>query len=134
MREAPPRPAFNAPFTTEDIQHTVKKLKLGKAPDTDGVTNQVIKAAPEALATVLAELLNRCVKLGKWPEQWKSANTIILKKAGKPDYTDAGAYRPIALLSCLSKVLEATLAQRMQQFAENQQILPEGHYGGRAQR
>lgn len=131
---APPRPSFNEPFTTEEIQQTIKKLKLNKAPGTDEVTNQVIKAAPEALATVLAELLNQCTELGQWPEQWKLANTIILKEAGKPDYTDAGAYRPIALLSCLSKVLESTIAQCMQQFAEENQVLPEGHCGGRAQR
>lgn len=107
---------------------------MGKAPGADGITNQVIKEAPETLATILAALLNTCTATGIYPASWKRENTIILKKPGKPDYTSASAYRPIALLSCLSKVLEATVARRMQDFAEDMKILPEGHYGGRAQR
>lgn len=134
VEPAAPRDHFNDPFTTEDVQHTIRKLKLGKAPGTDGVTNRVIKAAPEALTIILAELLNLCIKLGRWPSQWKKANTIILKKAGKPDYTDASAYRTIPLLRCLSKVLEANFAQRLQTFAEANQMLPEGLYLGRAQK
>lgn len=98
MGVAAPRPSVNKTFTTEDVQQTIKKLKLGKAPGTDRATKQVIKAAPEALATMLAELLNLCIALGTWPAQWKTENTIILKKAGKPDYTDAGAYRRICLV------------------------------------
>lgn len=42
------------------------------------------------------------------------------------------AYRPIALLSCLSKVLEGTLADRIQSEEEEQPLLPDGHYDGRA--
>lgn len=106
---------------------------MGKAPGSDGITNLVITKAPETLATALAALLNVCVSDGCYPTSWKQANTIILKKPGKPDYTDATAYRPIALLSCLSKVLEATIASTMQPFAETNKILPDGHYGGRAQ-
>lgn len=87
-----PRQPFSTPFTSEDIQVSIKRLKLGKAPGTDGITNQVIREAPGALSTILASLLNACVKTGKYPRCWKQANTIILKKPGKPDYTDATAF------------------------------------------
>lgn len=84
-----PRPDFNARFTPEDIIYSIKRLKLGKAPGTNGITNQVIREAPEALPTTLALLLNVCTKTGVYPSRWKQANTIILKKPGKPDYTNA---------------------------------------------
>lgn len=62
-----PREPFNAPFTTEDIQTSIRRLKLGKAPGTDGITNQVIREAPEALSTALASLLNSCIESGQYP-------------------------------------------------------------------
>lgn len=71
VTEPPPAEPFNKPFTTTDIQSTISKLKFGKAPGTDGITNQVIKESPEALATILATLLNSCVESGSWPKSWK---------------------------------------------------------------
>ncbi|KAF1934601.1 hypothetical protein EJ02DRAFT_363347 [Clathrospora elynae] len=44
--------------------------------------------------------------------------TIILKKPGKPDYSAPKAYRVIALLSCLGKVIERLLAKRLSALAE----------------
>lgn len=107
----PSRKPFSRSYQTEDIQSTIKRIKQGKAPGADGITDTVILKAPEALATALAALLNLCVTSGSYPRSWKQAN---LKKPGKPDYTNANTYRPIALLSCLIKVLEATLASTMQ--------------------
>lgn len=74
------------------------------------------------------------MRTGIFPTQWKTANTIILRKPGKPNYNDPAAYRPIALLSTLSKTLEGAVADRLQSYAELHSILPEGHYGGRAKR
>lgn len=38
------------------------------------------------------------------------------------------------MLSCLSKLLEGALADRLQTFAKTNSLLPGGHYGGRARR
>lgn len=109
-----PRTAgWTTPFTTDHILESISKLKIGKAPGPDGITNLAIKKSPKELATALATLLNLCVDTGAYLATWKTAATIILKKSGKPDYTSASAYRPIALLSCLSKVVEATIAAHM---------------------
>lgn len=70
--------------------------------------------------TALVALLNVCLFTGRYPSIWKTTTTIILKKPGKPNYTSTSAYRPIALLSCLSKVIKATLAAHMQLVAKLQ--------------
>lgn len=41
------------------------------------------------------------------------------------------AYRPIALLNTLSKLLEALIASRMSYLAEAHGLLPDNHFGGR---
>lgn len=121
-------------FTPEEITAGISKLKLGKAPGEDGITAQLIKNSGELLPSCLTTLLNACLLTGFFPTQLKTANTIILKKPGKPDCHNPSAYRPIALLSCLSKLLEGALADGLQMFAELHSLLPECHYGGRAKR
>lgn len=61
----------------------------------------------------------------------------MLKKPGKGDYTSPSAYRPIALLNTLGKVLEAVISNRIKFIAETYNLLPDTQYGartGRAQR
>lgn len=69
-----------------------------------------------------------------FPSTWQVARTTILRKPHKPDYANPTAYRPIALLSCLGKVVEAVIAQRLKLQAKSRDVLPAGHYGGRQQR
>jgi hypothetical protein len=45
-----------------------------------------------------------------------------------------GSYRPIALLSCLGKIFESILTKRITFWAENNNALADGHFGGRASR
>jgi hypothetical protein len=59
---------------------------------------------------------------------------VVIRKPGKPDYHDAGAYRPISLLPTLAKLLEGLVAARILVAAETHKILPTGHWGGRPHR
>lgn len=88
----------------------IKNLHPDKAPGPDGITNRVIKAGGPALATHILHVTNTCLTTGRYPTSWKKVQTVILCKPHKPDYCDPSAYRPDALLSCLSKVIEAMIA------------------------
>lgn len=61
----------------------------------------------------------------------KVAKSVILKKTGKPDYANAGAYRPIVLLNTLRNTVEAMLANRICDFVETNHLLNQGHFDGR---
>ena len=56
---------------------------------------------------------------------------MVLRKPGKPDYSDPAAYRPIALLNTIGKVLEAIVARRISDLAEDANLLPDEQYGAR---
>jgi hypothetical protein len=43
---------------------------------------------------------------------------VVIPKPNKPDYSNPKAYRPIALLNCLGKVLEKLMASRLSGMAE----------------
>lgn len=56
---------------------------------------------------------------------------MVLKKPGKPDYQQPKAWRPIALLEVLGKVIEATIGNRLRTLAENHNLIPERQMGAR---
>jgi len=55
----------------------------------------------------------------------------VLKKQRKPKYSDPGAWRPIALLSTIGKVIEALTANRISTAAEEHHLLPDTQMGAR---
>lgn len=128
---SPPRPPSSRPISLEEIQLVISALKDFKAPGRDTIINLAIKLGGIPMASCLLNLANAILQSGLFPSSWKVAKSAILKKAGKPDYSNPAAYRPIALLSTLGKVIEAVLANRIRSFAETNNLLPPGHYGGR---
>jgi hypothetical protein len=62
---------------------------------------------------------------------YKKATTVVLKKPGKDDYTQAKSYRPIALLEAVGKVIETVVARRLTAIAETYKILPKYQMGAR---
>jgi len=58
----------------------------------------------------------------------------MLKKLGKSDYTNPSAYRPIALLNTLKKVLEAIILNRIKFIAEAHDLLSDTQYEARTNR
>jgi hypothetical protein len=59
---------------------------------------------------------------------------VVIPKPNKPDYSNPKAYRPIALLNCLGKVLEKLMASRLSGMAETHDLLHPDQIGGRPQR
>ena len=79
----------------------------------------------------IARVLEACWKLGYFPERYKSAKTICLRKPNKGSYSQAKVWRPIALLNTIGKLMEAIAATRLSELAEKENLLPEMQIGFR---
>ena len=91
-------------FTPVEVETVSKSLKTGKATGPDHINNRILKELSRPLSSPLCELFNFSVSSGKVPDIWKQANiTPIVKMDGASDPSN---YMPIALLSCIGKVLE----------------------------
>ena len=55
--------------------------------------------------------------------------TCVIHKLGKSDYTVPGAYRPIALLDTLGKILSSCVAEDIIKMAEIHHLLPKNQFG-----
>lgn len=109
-------------------------LKTSKSPGPDKIPSQVLQLGGSPLAHCIVQITNACLKTGCFPSQWKVAKSVILKKVGKPDYSNPAAYQPIALLNTLSKTAEAMLANHVRDFVKTKHLLHPGHFGGRQSR
>ena len=69
-------------------------------------------------------LFNACVKLGYHPKVFKRANTVVLRKPKKNDYTNLKAYRLIALLNTIEKALKLVVARKLIDVAKANHLLP----------
>jgi hypothetical protein len=56
------------------------------------------------ISTSLCSLFNTSLKLGKVPDEWKKSNVTLVHK--KDSQENANKYKPISLLSIISKVME----------------------------
>ncbi|XP_055856032.1 uncharacterized protein LOC129919203 [Episyrphus balteatus] len=65
-----------------------------------------------------------------FPKTWKHAKIIPIPKPGKPAKL-ATSYRPISLLSCLSKILEKVLKNKILKIVDEKNILPNEQFGFR---
>ena len=79
-------------------------LEVKKASGMDGISAHMLKATAHSIAPGITQLFNISIRLGRIPDLWKDARVTPIPKGG--DSTDPRNYRPISLLSILSKLLE----------------------------
>lgn len=117
----------------DEIRSICKKLKNSKAPGVDKVHNTLIKHLPCIGILYLTMIINSCLRLSYFPDNWKHAEVIAIKKAQKPPNL-AQSYRPISLLSSLSKILERVILIRLNQLINEKNVIPEQQHGFRTNR
>ncbi|OBZ69760.1 RNA-directed DNA polymerase from mobile element jockey [Grifola frondosa] len=116
----PPLPAFQLrPITDSQIEEVIKKLKEYKAPGPDCIPNEVYKHCANLLIPILGRLFRASFDLKIYPEEWKTSNTVVIRKPGRSHYDVAKAYRPIALINCIAKILSACVTSVLVYEAEN---------------
>ena len=103
---------YNKPFTKHELENAITYLPTDKTCGNDEVHNQFLKNLTEAKKDILLGIYNELWTKGIIPEEWKLGLIIpILKQDKEP--TLPSSYRPITLLSCLCKLLEKMICDRL---------------------
>ena len=66
----------------------------------------------------LLQIFHTTLRLGVYAAQWKDITTCVLHKPGKPRYDVPKAYRPIALVNTITKLLSAIIAEDITHLTE----------------
>lgn len=118
-----------ATFTKpSEIKKIIQRLKSKKAPGQDVIRNAMLKRLPRKGLVHLTKVFNACLKLTYFPEKLKHATVVAIPKANK-DVTLSTNYRPISLLSSLSKILERLILNRLNRHLEANPVVPNEQFG-----
>ena len=99
-------PGHHDVINVHELRQIVKGLKNNKAIGNDGIPSEVYKFASERLLTMMLIFLSGCMLTGKLPNSLMHVVIIPLLKCKSKDPADVNNYRPIAIATALSKVLE----------------------------
>ena len=112
----------------KEIVQIIRQLKPKKSPGQDKILNCVLKKLPRKAHIFLAKIFSACIRFGYFPASWKHAVVIAIPKPNK-DSTIPSNYRPISLLSSLSKLFERIILKRIEQHLEVTRIVPHEQFG-----
>jgi hypothetical protein len=119
-------------ITTKEVKLIIKHLP-NSSNGPDNIHNRCLKNHTDLLLQHLTRLFNVILDFGYIPNMWKKANIILLLKP-KKDKQQPSSYRPISLLSCLGKLLEKIVKQRLTLEVERRNILPAHQAGFRSKK
>ena len=118
-------------ITEEELEFGLRRLKKNKSEDMDGIIGEFLKYGGENLKMMLLRLFNDML-LNAWvPEEWLKSRVKLIYKGGGKSRQEISSYRPIAIVSVLSKLFCSILAKKLKDWQENEGILSEEQNGFR---
>jgi hypothetical protein len=113
--------------TPEHIINIIKKLQPKNSCDANGVSTKMIKLIGEEISVPLSHIFNISLREGVFPDKLKQCRVIPIFKSG--NVLDCDNYRPISLLSSISKILEKIVAEKLIKHLLDNDLLYVHQYG-----
>ena len=117
--------------TEEDFENILSTLKTNKRAEPGSVPTRIPKDFKKCLSKPVSNLINLPFSLGTFPKILKQAKVISIFKKG--DQQNCNNYRPISLLSNISKIIEKLIHKQLSVFLEINNCLYTHQYGFRNQ-
>ena len=121
----------NISVTPKMVKKVIMNLDLSKASGPDCIPVVVLKNCEPELSYILAELFNKCLKESCFPDCWKVSSVVpVFKNVG--ERSTAKNYRPVSLLSVVSKVFEKLVNNRIVDHLEKSDLFSDFQYDFRS--
>ena len=124
--------AYNAPFTMLELDTALRATQEG-SPGHDTISYSMVKQAHPTFRALLLDAYNRIYETCEYPDSWTLSLIIPILKPGRDPLLPSN-YRPIALTSCLGKIMERMVNSRLTWFLEHNNLLCEAQSGFRTNR
>ena len=122
--------SFQIPFlAVHEVGKLLTDLKNKKSMGPDVLTAYLLKLALPYIVEPLTFIYNQCIQESVFPSMLKNAKVIPIPKS--KDLNDPGNYRPISILSVLSKPLERHVHTHLLHFLESNRLIVPSQSGFR---
>ncbi|CAB3995716.1 Hypothetical predicted protein [Paramuricea clavata] len=98
-------------LTEGEVRYVLRNLDEEKATGPDKIPAVLLKNCAASIAPSLCELFNKSLSSGQLPSEWKLSNVCPIPK--ESPLHEVSNYRPISLLSLVSKVFERCIYNRL---------------------
>ena len=116
-------------LTQSDVDKILKDFKPKTSSGSDGISMKLLKLIGDSILPILTILINQSLTTGIFPDKFKIAKVTPLIK--KPNVLEIDNFRPISLLSSISKVVEKCVFNQLYSYFENNKLLFGSQYGYR---
>ena len=113
--------------TVWKVRRLLRSLKNKTSSATDQLDNRAVKMAADYIAGPLHHVITLSTMQEKFPSSRKMTKTVPLHKKNPPLLTEN--YRPVAILSSISRILEKVENEQMYNYFENNKIFHEALHG-----
>ena len=115
------------------VKKVITNLDSSKAFGAACVPVVILKNYEPELSYILAELFNMCLKESSFQDFWKVLSVVpVFENVG--ERSTAKSYRPVSLLSVVSKVFEKPVNNRIVDHIEKWGLFSDFQYGFRSPR
>ena len=114
----------------DDVIKIIDSLKAKTSYGHDGISNKVLKYVKQELAQPLHLIINQCISQGQFPNKLKLAKVTPVYKKDSLHIFDN--YRPVSVLSSVSKVFERVLFKQLYNFFNEKNLFHSSQYGFRS--
>ena len=121
---------FFVPITGFELLKVINSLDNSSSKGIDGISYYILKAVGPNIVDILTSLFNSSIMSGVFPDDLKCAVIIPLFKKGNK--TEKSNYRPISLLSSVSKIFEKTVKSRMLAYLDKIKFFSTMQFGFRS--
>lgn len=123
-------PSFNfSPINADAVTKIINGLKCKSSFGIDGLSNILLKSIKEYISEPIALIINQSFRTSIFPDKLKIAKVLPLFKKG--DATSLTNYRPISILSSVSKIFERAIHNQITEHLESHKLLHPSQYGFR---
>ena len=113
----------------DTVRKTIQTLPSKNSCWLDGISSKLIKIIEPAIIKSLTLLINQVLNTGIFPDELKIAKVIPIFK--KDDPILFKNYRPISLLSTISKIIEKIIFTQLSLYFNENKVIFDNQYGFR---
>ena len=103
-------------------------MKATGSTGEDDISTRLLKQALQELEPLFLHMVNTTIKTTTYPDVLKTTKVVPIQKTGK-DKTTSDAWRPINVVSALSKIIERVLLKQIQEHLDINNLVGQQHHG-----
>ena len=120
---------FLEPVSPDMIRIMLSEMK-NSSDGIEPISAKHLKFLKPSVSAPICHIVNLCFESGYFPDQVKLATVTPIFKGGSKEIP--GNYRPISVISPISKIIEKCIVEKLSSFFEMHDVFAKNQYGFRA--